>query len=181
MLFDTKAIIAGIIRTEGGYVNDPHDNGGETNFGITEQVARANGYTGKMIDMPQSFAETVYFKRYIESPRFSRVAIYSSNIASRLVDAGVNMGPVKAAIFLQRCLNVFNAQGSKYSDLFVDGNIGPATLAALNAYIKWRGVEGEAVLLEAIRSVQCVRYIELAEANQTQEDFIYGWIKNRIM
>lgn len=34
-------IINEIIRVEGGYVNDPRDSGGETNFGITVAVARA--------------------------------------------------------------------------------------------------------------------------------------------
>ena len=33
-----------IIEIEGGYVNDPNDSGGETNYGVTEKVARDNGY-----------------------------------------------------------------------------------------------------------------------------------------
>ena len=37
-------IINEIIGVEGGYVNDPSDSGGETNFGITVAVARQFGY-----------------------------------------------------------------------------------------------------------------------------------------
>ena len=38
-------ILALIFGGEGGYVNDPNDPGGETNWGCTVAVARANGYT----------------------------------------------------------------------------------------------------------------------------------------
>jgi len=43
-----QEIINQIIDVEGGYVNDPSGSGGETNFGITEAVARAYGYAGAM-------------------------------------------------------------------------------------------------------------------------------------
>jgi hypothetical protein len=33
-------MIAGVIAVEGGYVNHPSDPGGETNMGITREVAR---------------------------------------------------------------------------------------------------------------------------------------------
>lgn len=48
-----REIIDEIIRVEGGYVNDPADSGGETNFGVTVAVARAHGYTGA-IPRPQA-------------------------------------------------------------------------------------------------------------------------------
>ena len=37
-------------RAEGGFVDDPDDSGGATNWGITEKVARKQGYTGHMRD-----------------------------------------------------------------------------------------------------------------------------------
>ncbi len=40
-----------VLGIEGGYSNDPDDPGGETNWGVTLRTARANGYTGNMIDM----------------------------------------------------------------------------------------------------------------------------------
>ena len=55
-----ERIINEIIRVEGGYVNDPSDSGGETNFGITVAVARANGYVGCMLDLPRSVAFDIY-------------------------------------------------------------------------------------------------------------------------
>ncbi|MGK3629946.1 glycosyl hydrolase 108 family protein, partial [Acinetobacter sp. A11] len=43
-----------IISREGGYVNHPSDHGHATKFGITEAVARSNGYQGNMQDLPLS-------------------------------------------------------------------------------------------------------------------------------
>lgn len=42
------AMIDGILAREGGFVDHPSDPGAATNFGITQRVARANGFTGDM-------------------------------------------------------------------------------------------------------------------------------------
>jgi lysozyme family protein len=168
-----------IILKEKGYVNNSADKGGPTNFGITEKVARLNGYLGDMKDLPLSIAEKIYKMRYIISPGFDRISFVSEKIAEEVIDTGVNMGPATAATILQRLLNAFNANGSKYADIFVDGNIGPASIGALNSFLKWRGKEGEEVLLKALNHIQGARYLDIAEANKSQEAFFYGWIKNR--
>ena len=38
-----QKVISKIIEVEGGYSNDRSDSGGETKYGITVAVARANG------------------------------------------------------------------------------------------------------------------------------------------
>jgi len=176
---NTKETIASIIDKEKGYVDHPSDRGGPTNYGITEKVARLNGYLGDMKDMPIEVAEKIYKMRYIISPGFDRISLVSEVIAEEVIDTGVNMGPATAATILQRLLNAFNANGSKYADIFVDGNIGPASIGALNSFLKWRGKEGEEVLLKALNHIQGARYLDIAEANKSQEAFFYGWIKNR--
>ena len=71
----------------------------------------------------------------------------SEAIAAELFDTGVNMGPAVAATFLQRALSALNRNRSDYPDLVPDGRIGPATLAALDAFLAVRGRQGETVLL----------------------------------
>lgn len=178
MNFDS--IIDRVIKAEAGYVDHPADSGGPTNWGITQAVARANGFAGDMRDLPQALARQIYEKRYIVKPKFDRVAVVDVDIAMELVDTGVNMGPARPAEFLQRCLNVFNANGSRYADLFVDGDIGPATLDALRAFLRWRGADGKRVLLRALNSLQGAFYIELAERRPKDEAFVYGQILHRV-
>ena len=64
-------IINSIIAIEGGYVNDPNDSGGETNFGITYKVALANGYHGDMINLPVSVAFNIYSQKYYRLARIN--------------------------------------------------------------------------------------------------------------
>lgn len=182
MSFDAFAArtIDKVIEAEKGYVNDPDDNGGETNWGITIAVARRYGYLGPMRELPQSVAREIYRRRYIIDPAFDRVAMRSEKLAEELVDTGVNMGPSRAAEMLQRWLNGFNDRGSKYADLFVDGRIGKVTLEALDAYLAWRDTEGERVLLMALNCAQGMRYLDIAEGNPSQEKFLYGWMRARV-
>ena len=49
-------LIDSLIDREGGYSNHPADRGGPTNYGITEAVARAQGYRGHMRDLPRDEA-----------------------------------------------------------------------------------------------------------------------------
>lgn len=175
-----KEMIDEIIVIEGGFSDHPADKGGATMYGITESVARANGFTGRMQDMPVEFARQVYQKRYWSGPRFDDIGELSPVIATELLDTGINMGPAVASTFLQRALNALNQQGKLYPDLKADGAIGPATLGALKSLLLIRGTNGAEVVLRLINAQQAVRYLELAERNPTQEAFLYGWILNRV-
>lgn len=53
-----------LMINEGGYSNDPDDSGGETMYGITESVARKNGYTGLMKYLPLATAKAIARKEY---------------------------------------------------------------------------------------------------------------------
>lgn len=176
-----ERVVGRIIEREGGYVNHPSDRGGATKYGITEAVARANGYRGDMRDMPEHLAWTIYLDRFWTGPGFDRIAILSHRIAEELADTGVNMGPSVAATWLQRWLTALNRRGLDYPDLIADGVIGPVTCAAVRSYFLKRGTaEGERVLLIALNCSQGHRYLELAEGRAANEDFLFGWLSERV-
>lgn len=164
-------ILEDVLANEGGYVNDPRDAGGETMFGLTAAVARANGYTGPMRDLPRDKALAIYRDKYVLAPGFALVAAESAPIAAELVDTGVNMGPSIAARFLQRALNLLTDAA-----LAVDGQVGTRTINALRGFIAKRGAVGEARLLALLNAFQGTRYAELAEGRRANRAFIYGWL-----
>jgi lysozyme family protein len=177
-LFD--ALIGPLLAREGGYVNDPNDRGGETNFGVTIAVARENGYGGPMRAMSLDQAKAIYRAKYWAKPGLYLIAPLSAKVAEELFDTGVNMGTGTAAMFLQRALNALNRMAGDYPDIRVDGAIGPATAAAFAAYLKRNGAKAEAVMLKALNVLQGARYIELAEGRASNETFLNGWLANRV-
>ena len=177
-LFDS--LVEKLITKEGGYVFDPRDAGGETNFGITRAVARENGYAGAMAAMTRDQAKAIYRAKYWAKPGLYLIAPLSSKIAEELLDTGVNMGTGTAGTFLQRALNALNGQARDYADILVDGGIGPGTAAALKALLAKRGAAGEGVVLKALNCLQGARYIELAEGRAANETFEFGWLANRV-
>jgi len=175
-----ETLIDEVISREGGYSDHPADRGGPTNFGITQAVARAEGYDGDMRDLPRRTAVKIYRALYWERPRFAFMAEIAPFVATELFDTGVNMGTGVAAGFLQRTLNALNRNARDYPDLSLDRQVGPKTLAALAAFLKLRGVRGETVLLKAMEALQGERYIGLAERRPGNEAFLYGWLANRV-
>lgn len=179
--------LAKLLGVEGGFANRRADRGGRTNYGITERVARANGYTGRMEDLSAEWARRIYRAQYWDLLRLDQVALASERIAGELFDTGVNMGTGVAATFLQRALNFFNGAGRLYSDIGVDGTIGPLTLYALREYLDERGSAGETVMLRALNSLQGERYIAIGEGDpyrddpeRSQEQNAFGWFLQRV-
>ena len=107
-----------LIGNEGGYVNNPKDPGGETNWGITKTVAVANGYAGDMRSMPKDTAKGIYKKMYWDKLQCDQLPFI---VAFQLFYAGVNHGNAQAVKFLQRALSVAD-----------DGVIGAKTIAAVS-------------------------------------------------
>lgn len=173
-------LVNAVIDREGGYVDDPADSGGETNYGITLLQARAYGYTGPMKSLPRALAFAIYKDLYWTKPGFGYVYNTMPDLAAELLDTGVNMGVGTASKFLQRALNLLNNGGKDYPDIVADGRIGKLTLYVLNQFKLKRGDMAEKVLLRLMEAQQAVRYMEIAENNPSQEKFEYGWIANRV-
>lgn len=178
MDFFNQRVAEVILGHEGGYADNPSDPGGETNWGITKRVAEEYGYHAPMRLLTRERALVIYRLRYFEEPRINSVATFAQELAIKLVDVAVNQGPHYAGEFLQTLLNVLNRQGRDYPDIRVDGQIGPATIRALNDYMAVRKAQGgEAVLVNGVRFLQGHRYINLPTTNPKLEDFMFGWLR----
>lgn len=168
---------------EKGYVNNPNDKGGETNWGITVATARAHGYFADMAKMPRQVAKDILLTSYWSAPGFGRVAAIDDAIAWELFDAGVLSSPGVPSRFLQRALNVLNNSHKDkplFPDLKVDGQIGTVTLNALASFLKYRGAAGGEVMLKMLNAQQGVFFIEITENRVKNEEFIFGWFSNRV-
>jgi lysozyme family protein len=105
-----------LLGHEGGYSFNPSDPGGETMFGVTARVARANGYTGDMRALPRDKAKEIYRTKYWAPVRADDLP---SALRFDVFDSAVNSGPAQAIEWLQEAVGVEP-----------DGKIGPMTLAA---------------------------------------------------
>lgn len=174
-------LIDGILEREGGYVDHPSDPGGKTNWGITERVARAMGYRGHMRNLPQPIAREIYYQQYIVKPGFLPVAETDLVVGEELIDSGVNAGPARSAKWFQQSLNILNRRQRDYSDIAVDGDIGPATMRAFQALRQKRGYHTRQILMKrCLDGLQFGHYYNLAEDNSKFEDFMPGWVAGRI-
>lgn len=170
-----------LLGIEGKYSNNPSDSGGATKYGITERVARANGYDGDMRLLTEDEAKRIAKTQYWDIMRLDDISAILPSVAHEMFDTAYNMGVGTAGRYLQRSLNAFNHRGADYADVGVDGVVGPMTVNALRSYMAKRGEQGGVVLLRAMNALQGTRYIELCEQRQKDEDFVFGWIKNRVV
>lgn len=174
------SMIESTIGKEGRYSNHPDDRGGETMWGITIGIARANGYTGAMAAMSREQAKAIYRSQFAIKPGFAAVETVSPRIAKELFDTGVNMGPGVPSLWLQQWLNALNRGGTDYADIAEDGDIGPGTIGALKRFFAVRGNAGEDVLMKGLNCSQGARYLDLARNRKPNESFVFGWLANRV-
>lgn len=176
-------VIEQILRFEGGYVDNPADRGGKTNLGITEEVARACGFTGDMKDLTKDFAINVYCKQYFDPIMFDELAKRSPLLAELMVDIAVNNGVKRAGEFLQRALSNLN---NPAQNIIVDGVIGAKTITAMNDYLDNRSKDGEKNLIASLIGIRLNFYHRIVENDKEvnpkkqQRNFINGWINHRI-
>ena len=113
LLFDRA--VAHVLDEEGGYVNNPNDPGGETNFGIS---SRAYPHLD-IKNLTRANAAKIYYDDYWRQT--GEKFVHTPALALFLFDTAVNMGKVTAVKLLQKGLG-----------LQQDGMVGPATRAAVD-------------------------------------------------
>lgn len=117
MTFDEAFTL--LLGYEGGFSDHKADPGGKTQFGITEAVARAHGFTGDMRTLTRDEAKRIYRADYWEPVRADELP---QQVRFDVFDGAVNSGVKQSVKWLQM------AAGAT-----ADGVIGPKTLAAINA------------------------------------------------
>lgn len=85
-------------------------------WGVTKNVARANGYDGAMMNLPRDTAKAIYRKQYWDAIQADKLP---EVLRFHVFDAAVNSGNKQAVKWLQRLAGVTD-----------DGVIGPMTVAA---------------------------------------------------
>jgi lysozyme family protein len=176
---------------EGGYSNDPDDNGQETYKGISRKYHPSwpgwdtvDNYKGEP-GFPSNLAEDTELDSFVEffykenfwDPILGDHAP-SQVIAEEMFDNAVNMGITRAVRFLQTGLNVLNRTGKNYGNIVVDGRIGKNTLNALEKLLSVSSRE-EACLYKIMNILQGYHYINLMTKSEKQEKFARGWL-NRV-
>lgn len=175
------AIIASIFIVEGGYVANPSDPGGETNLGMTKDVARQHGYTGDMHGLSKAFVAPIYYQDYIVKPGFEPFLSISPAVAEKLVDSGVNTGPERPSRWLQTALNAFSQQGRAYPQVPVDGKITSQDVKAYIALQKGRGkVTACQLIIKSLDAQQGQYYLTISLSSPKLQSFTAGWVANRV-
>jgi lysozyme family protein len=149
-----EAAVELVLKHEGGYVNDPADPGGETNFGISKR-------SYPKLDIKKlSRAEAVEIYRNDWWIRHNYRHIFNETLAAKVFDIAVNVGAARANRWLQ------GAAGALGSDIMIDGVVGPKTLMAVNT------LDAAALLGQFMRAA----YRHYRWLGQRMPTFEKGWI-----
>lgn len=176
--FDKAILIT--LKHEGGFVNDPVDPGGATNWGMSIRFLKSagdrdgDGYLDGDIDhdgdididdiRAMTKAQAVYLYRMHFWLKYSYDMIMDFTVAARVFDMTVNMGAKQTGKIVQRALNEC---GHK---LKVDGAIGTKTFDAINC-------TNPEVLMAEIRLAHANFYLDLIKAKPQFKKYKKGWLR----
>ena len=158
IMFKTEfnEIIEVVLEHEGGYVNDPDDPGGETNFGI----AKRSHPDVDIANLTKEGAKEIYKAEYWDKNKVEKLPEHLRHI---YFDMAVNMGRGRAGRIIQRAAN------NKGHNLLVDGVLGPVTLSKISN-----------VELERVRAFRIKYYADLVTSKPDLEKFYFGWFKRSL-
>jgi len=150
--------IGTVLEHEGGYTFDPNDPGGETKYGISRKAYPSLDIKALTLDQ----AKAIYKRDYWIYSR-----IQDQDVATKVFDLAVNLGPPAAHRLLQTALLALG------ETVAVDGVFGPQTLAAANR------VDPERLLRE-IRAQAAVYYAQTVLITPSEQKFLLGWMRRAV-
>ena len=151
-------IIEVVLEHEGGYVNDPKDPGGETNYGI----AKRSHPDVDIKNLTKEGAKEIYKEVYWDK---NKVESLPEELWHIYFDMCVNQGKSRAVKIIQRAVN------GKGGSLTVDGGMGPMTIAAIGK---------SRVELDRVRAYRVKYYADLVTKKPDLERFYFGWFKRAL-
>ena len=157
MLVNFDEIIEVVLHHEGGYVNDPKDPGGETNFGI----AKRSHPDVDIKNLTKDGAKEIYKEHYWDK---NKVESLSEELRHIYFDMCVNFGRRGAVKVLQQAANSKNRNKIK-----VDGGMGPNTLNAI-----------QKISLDRVRAYRVLRFANIVIDKPNQEKFWLGWFRRAL-
>lgn len=168
-----------ILKTEGGFVNDPDDPGGPTNYGVTLKTLHGLGHDldqngrvdiADLKRLSPDQAVQIFVQEYFYKPQIDQLP---HMLHAPVFDMYINAGAYAIKV-LQRTLILFDAVVS------VDGVIGPTTINATQMVAR----SAPEHLVDAYGIEQVNYYLSLADARPNMRKYARtrsgekgGWIK----
>lgn len=168
-----EGIMAKILVHEGGFVNNPADNGKATNKGIAwatwqtyaEKILKVEPTLENLKNLTQKQAVAIYESAFWKKARIDD--INDPDMRYAFFDFYVNAGG-NATKVLQKTLNELQSKVS----LVVDGAIGSKTIACLNSI-------DHDIIYNAFLEKRREYYMDLVKRKPEQKIFLRGWL-NRV-
>lgn len=149
-----------LIKSEGGYVNNPKDPGGETNLGVTKAAwstyLRRPVAPGEMKALTKEVVKPFYKTEYWDKLQCDLLPV---GIDYLVFDFAVNAGVAQCAKFLQRACGAVD-----------DGVIGPGTMGKL-ATMRPRE------LIDSLSIQKRKFYNDIVARKPDQKIFLEGWLR----
>lgn len=170
---DFNKAVEVILKHEGGWVDNPADPGGETNYGISMLIVRREGITPQMLGIPnfdrgsmklmsKDAARAIYKKVFWD--RYGYEKIFDQRVATKLFDCAVNCGPMRAVRMAQLAANQC---GQALKD---DGILGVNTFVGLNNSDPDRW-------LKAMCDEMTAYYTGISQRTPKLKVFLSNWLK----
>lgn len=172
---DFEKALALTLKSEGGYVDDPDDPGGETYKGIARSrnpkwegwveidILKTKPNFPKNLDVSsilQEMVKDLYKVNYWH--KIKGDDIEDQDIAESIFDFAVNAGPRTSSKLAQITV------GAK-----PDGVIGPKTLAKINS-------DEKRAFLALFALAKIGRYVDICEKRKTSRKYFFGWVKRTL-
>ena len=172
MKTEFNEIIEEVLEAEGGFVNDPDDLGGATNFGVTQKSYSAFLGSEASVDdvrnMTRDEAKECYKKDFWNPAKVDRLP---DNLKHIYFDMVVNMGRKNAGKIIQQAVNTKKNQ----SLLEIDGIVGSGTLSHVES-LTLKDVLVERSMFFANNCFDGSRFAKRTRQNK----FLRGWIFHRV-